>query len=90
MKNLDDHLANHVPPPGIHFKTSEKKLDYFNEVIGYFVDKYVVVDPDKERNRNGQAVDNDDQTEQTDRVRLVYACMYLYIEPNRTILFSVF
>ena len=41
MKNLDDQLANHVPPPGIHLKTSEKKLDYFNEVI----DKYVVVDP---------------------------------------------
>ena len=78
MKNLDDQLAKHAPPPVIHFKTNEKKLDYFNEVIGNFVDKYVVVDPDKEHNQNGQAVDNDDQTDQTDRVRLVYAYMYLY------------
>ena len=71
MKNLTDQLAKHAPPPGILFKTSEKKLDYLNEVIGNFVDKYVIVDPDKECNHNGQALDNDERTEQADRVRLV-------------------
>ena len=70
IENLDGQPTKHVPPPEMPFKTTEKKLDYFNEVIGNFVDEYVAVDPDKENNNSGLAVDDDD--DQTDRVRLVY------------------
>ena len=64
MEKLDDQPTKHVPPPGILHKTSEKKMDYFNKVIGNFVDEYVVADPDKEINCNGQLVDEDEETEQ--------------------------
>ena len=70
MKKLDDQPTKHVPPPGILHERSEKKIDYFNNVIGNFVDEYVIADPDKESNCNGQAGDDDDdETEQADRVR---------------------
>jgi hypothetical protein len=80
MEKLDGQLTNHVPSHGILHKTKEKKIDYFNEVIGNFVDEYVVVDPDKECNNNGQEVDddNDDEIEQADRVRYVGVYIHTY------------
>ena len=48
MKELNGHLMQHIPPPGIINKTKEKKLEYFDEVIGEFVDEFVVPNPDKE------------------------------------------
>ena len=38
MEELNGHPTQHVPPPGIINKTKEKKLEYFDEVIGEFVD----------------------------------------------------
>lgn len=69
MEKLDDHPTKHVPPPGIIHKTNEKKIEYFNEVIGSFVDEYVIADVDKESNSNGLAGDDNEKTEQPDRVR---------------------
>ena len=75
-----------MPPPGMPFKTTEKKLDYFNEVIGNFVDEYVAVDPDKENNNSERAVDDDD--DQTDRVRLVYTIYITIVIVGHTYVFD--
>ena len=48
LKNLTDCPTKHVPPPEINNMTTEKKLDYFHEFIGAFVDEFVIADPEKE------------------------------------------
>ena len=69
MEKLDDQPTKNVPPPGILHDGKEKKMDYFDKVIGNFVDQYVVADPDKESNCNGQESDDNKENEQADRVR---------------------
>ena len=69
MEKLDDQPTTNVPPPGILHDGKEKKMDYFDKVIGNFVDQYVVADPDKESNCNGQESDDNKENEQADRVR---------------------
>lgn len=48
MDDLDDNPRNYVPPSGILHMTIARKREYFNRVIGAFVDKFVMVDPDSD------------------------------------------
>lgn len=48
MDDLDDNLGNYVPPTGILHMTTARKREYFNVVIGAFVDQFVMVDPDSD------------------------------------------
>lgn len=48
MDDLDDNPRNYVPPAGILHMTTARKREYFDRVIGAFVDKFVMVDPDSD------------------------------------------
>jgi hypothetical protein len=48
IEKLDDQPTEYVPPAGIAHMTKEKKKEYFNLVIGKFVDEYIIPDPEKE------------------------------------------
>lgn len=49
MQNLEDKPTKHIPPQGIIHMTKQVKLEYFNKVIGKFVDEYVTPNPENER-----------------------------------------
>ena len=69
MDDLDDNPRNYVPPAGILHMTTAKKREYFDRVIGAFVDQFVMVDPDSdatlqirelhERSRRVGAIEHD-------------------------------
>ena len=40
--------TKHVPPPGIMYQSLDKKKEYFDTVVGEFIDNYVMSDPDLE------------------------------------------
>lgn len=42
MATLDDAPTKRIPPNGILHAKKEKKLEYFHEHVGAFVDKYVL------------------------------------------------
>jgi hypothetical protein len=90
LQNLTDCPSKHVPPPGIVHMTKEKKLDYFNKVIGAFVDEFVTPDPDKENSyahHENTAVDMDvlEENSSPDRIRylnsilIISFCMKVYM-----------
>lgn len=54
MDSLKDVPTKHIPPKGILHMSLEKKKEYFNNVIGGFVDEYVMADPDSESLRHFQ------------------------------------
>lgn len=72
MEELNGHPTQHVPLPGITNKTKGKKLEYFDEVIGEFVDEFVVPNPDKEYSSC-----QTDINEENDRVRFGYS-IFIY------------
>ena len=69
MDDLDDNPRNYVPPVGILHMTTARKREYFDRVIGAFVDQFVMVDPDSdatfqikelhERSQNVAAIEHD-------------------------------
>lgn len=48
LQSVTDIPTKHVPLPGIIHMEKETKLEYFNRVVGAFVDEFVTPDPDKE------------------------------------------
>ncbi len=48
MEKLKDPPTEYVPPTGIAHMTKEKKKEYFNLVVGKFVDEFMISDPEKE------------------------------------------
>ena len=46
LQSVTDTPTKHVPPPGIIHMEKETELEYFNRVVGAFVDEFVT--PDKE------------------------------------------
>ena len=42
MNDLQDRLTKHVPPTNIQNQEDKIKLEYFHEVVGEFVDEYVL------------------------------------------------
>ena len=48
MDDLDDTPTKHVPPAGILHLSKASKKTYFDDVIGSFVDEFVMADPDQD------------------------------------------
>jgi hypothetical protein len=48
LQSVTDSPTKYVPPPGIIHMGEDSKLEYFNRVVGAFVDEFVTPDPDKE------------------------------------------
>ena len=48
LEDLASTPTKHVPPLGITHKSLDKKREYFDRVVGEFIDNYVMSDPDKE------------------------------------------
>ena len=48
MNSLGDKPTKHSPPKGILHQPLAKKKEYFDEVVGAFVDEFVMADPDHE------------------------------------------
>ena len=46
MHDLNDKIGNNAPPAGILHMATARKREYFDEVIGAFVDQFVMADPD--------------------------------------------
>jgi hypothetical protein len=42
MGNLEESPTKHVPPALIHSQENEKKMEYFQEVVGEFVNEYAL------------------------------------------------
>lgn len=63
LQNVNDSPTKHVPPEGILRMSKEVKQEYFDHVIGAFVDEFVIPDPDKENSATGQQADtfNDEE-----------------------------
>ena len=57
LDNITEPATMHVPPQGIVHMTKEAKKQYFDDVIGRFVDEFVTADPEKE-NAKYQQEDN--------------------------------
>ena len=68
MQKTDDCPTKNEPFPGIENEKKEEKLKYFHNVIGNFVDEYVLPVGDKEK-LVGEEQSDDDQTLDPDRVR---------------------
>lgn len=51
MDDLDKNPRNYVPPAGILHMTTARKREYFDRVIGAFIDQFVMVDPDSDATR---------------------------------------
>ena len=77
LQSVTELPTKHVPPPGIIHMEKEIKLEYFNRVVGAFVDEFVTPDPDKEYpiTHQPETVDSDGDLEDQDE-----AC---YNEPDR-------
>ena len=56
MEKLDDNPTQHAPPAGILHMTKEKKVEYFDEIVGEFVDSFAVANPEEETNSTGTNV----------------------------------
>ena len=61
-------IAKNEPFPEIENEKKEEKLKYFHNVIGNFVDEYVLPVGDKEK-LVGEKQSDDDQTLDPDRIR---------------------
>lgn len=48
MGNLEDSPTKHVPPPGIDSQGNEKKMEYFQDIVGEFVNEYALPKGDQE------------------------------------------
>ena len=48
MEKLDNQPTEYVPPSGIAHMTKEKKKEYFDFVVGKFVNEFIIPDPDQE------------------------------------------
>jgi len=48
MNDLNDTPVKHKPPNGILHLPKTRKKAYFDEVIGSFVDEFVMADPDRD------------------------------------------
>ena len=48
LEDMGSTPTKHVPPSGIMHQSLDKKKEYFDTVVGEFIDKYVMSDPDKE------------------------------------------
>ena len=48
LEDLASTPTKHVPPLGIMHQSLNKKKEYFDTVVGEFIDNYVMSDPDKE------------------------------------------
>ena len=57
MQNIDDHPAYHKFVVDISHKPKETKKEYFDDVIGEFVDQYLLVDEDAEAVRQQQQLE---------------------------------
>ncbi len=88
LQNVNDSPTKHVPLPGILHMTKEMKLEYFDEVIGVFVDEFVIPDPDKENSATEQQDDtfsdgelfeesNGESHQEPDRIRLGQLLYYM-------------
>ena len=55
MESIEGEPSKNVPPPNILHKPKEDKKKYFDEIIGKFVDEYVIHDPDAEKIRRYEA-----------------------------------
>ena len=66
LDNITDPATMHVPPQGIVYMTKEAKKQYFDDVIGRFVDEFVTADPEKE---NAQYQQEDNMESGPDLVR---------------------
>ena len=62
MDDLDDNPRNYVPPSGILHMTTARKREYFDRVIGAFVDKFVMVDPDSDATLQTRELDERSQS----------------------------
>lgn len=67
MEKLDDQPTEFVPPAGIVHMAREKKKEYFDLVIGKFVDEYIIPDPEKENELQRKSANAD--SFEADRVR---------------------
>lgn len=48
MNDLDDNPTKHKPPSGILHSQNARKKMYFDDVIGAFIDEFVMADPDRD------------------------------------------
>ena len=46
MHDVNDTIRNNAPPAGILHMATARKREYFDEVIGAFVDQFVMAGPD--------------------------------------------
>ena len=81
LQNVNDSPTKHLPPKGILHLSQEVKQEYFDQVIGAFVDEFVIPDPDTENSATGQQADtsiddelfketNGQSHQEPDRIRL--------------------
>lgn len=45
---IEDSPTKHVPPPGIDSQGNEKKMEYFQDIVGEFVNEYALPKGDQE------------------------------------------
>ena len=66
--SVTDTPTKNVRPPGIIHMEKETKLEYFNRVVGAFVDEFVTPDPDKENpiTHQTETEDSDGDLEEQD------------------------
>lgn len=48
LEDLNSTPLKNIPPVGITHHSLKKKKDYFDKVVGEFVDEFVMADPDQE------------------------------------------
>ena len=75
LQSVTDIPTKHVPLPGIINMEKKSQLEYFNRVVGEFVDEFVTPDPDKEDpiTHQPEAEDSDSDLKEQDD----------YVEPDR-------
>ena len=84
LQSVTDVPTKHAPLPNIIHMEKEVKLDYFNRVVGEFVDEFVTTDPDKEDpiTHQPETEDSDvdlEEQDEPDRIRYIYIYIYIYI-----------
>ena len=68
LQSVTDTPTKHVLPPGIIHMEKETKLEYFNRVVGAFVDEFFTPDPDKQDpiTHQSETEDSDGDLEEQD------------------------
>jgi hypothetical protein len=67
MEKLDDKPTQHAPPSGILHMTKEKKVEYFDEIVGEFVDNFAVANCEEQT----KLTRTNEESSEPDRVRYV-------------------